>query len=50
MGRPSDAPLAFTVPDKTAPFVELRDMMEVLPFNLASAILREQQRTTASRT
>merc|ERR1719464_889925 len=43
MDRPSDAPLAFTVPDKATPFVELRDMMEALPFDLAAAILREQQ-------
>lgn len=43
MDRPSDAPLAFTVPDKTTPFVELRDMLEALPFDLSCAILREQQ-------
>lgn len=42
MDRPSDAPLAFTVPDKTTPFVELRDMLEAMPFDLANAILREQ--------
>ena len=43
MDRPSDAPLAFTVPDKAKPFVELRDMLETLPFDLSVAILREQQ-------
>lgn len=43
MDRPSDAPLAFTVPDKTTPFVELRDMLEALPFDLSCAILREQR-------
>merc|ERR1719229_1431280 len=43
MDRPSDAPLAFTVPDKARPFVELRDMLETLPFDLSVAILREQQ-------
>ena len=31
------------MPDKTSPFVELRDMTEVLPFDRASEILREQQ-------
>ena len=43
MDRPSDAPLAYTVPDKTSPFVELRDMLEALPFDLSYAILQEQQ-------
>eukprot|EP01084_Bolivina_argentea_P027875 51788_1 len=43
MNRPSDAPLAFTVPDKTLPFVELRDMLEALPFDLSCAILSEQR-------
>ena len=43
MDRPSDAPMAYTVPDKTSPFVELRDMLEALPFDLSCAILQEQQ-------
>ena len=50
MDRPSDAPVAFTVPDKSSPFAELRDMMEVLPFDLASDILRPHQgRDAAAR-
>eukprot|EP00485_Elphidium_margaritaceum_P002329 CAMPEP_0202686954 /NCGR_PEP_ID=MMETSP1385-20130828/2692_1 /ASSEMBLY_ACC=CAM_ASM_000861 /TAXON_ID=933848 /ORGANISM="Elphidium margaritaceum" /LENGTH=1118 /DNA_ID=CAMNT_0049341643 /DNA_START=39 /DNA_END=3395 /DNA_ORIENTATION=+ len=43
MDRPSDAPLAYTVPDKTSPFVELRDMLDALPYALSLAILQEQQ-------
>eukprot|EP01084_Bolivina_argentea_P004412 8384_1 len=49
MDRPSDAPLAFTVPDKSSGFVELRDMLEALPFDLSCAILREQQMNPTER-
>ena len=41
--RPSNAPTPFRVADKTRPFIELRDMLEALPYDITKAILTEQE-------
>ena len=49
MEKPPNTPSPFPISDSSKPFIELRDLIDCLPFDLAKAVLREQEMNSNDR-